>query len=308
MNRKVKAILFLPWLISQLPLRVLYMFSDLFYLILYYIIQYRKKLVKRQMSEAFPEWEEQELKKHMKAFYRTLCDYVVETIWMAKLKPEQIKRRVVFDGFEEIQREMEERCKQFGFFYLGHYGNWEWLASFAMSSWEGTDSAQIYHKLHNKPFNDFFFKLREQFGGKCIPMKETLRHILMQKRTERKMIVGFIGDQCPKYAASRHWTEFLNHKTAFHLGTEMIGRKVDALIAYVHVTRPKRGYYHCRLQTLTWDPQSEPMYSITDQYAQLIEQQIRENPELWLWTHNRWKRTYEEWLKLNTPHEKHHQA
>ena len=145
--------------------------------------------------------------------------------------------------------------------------------------------------------DDFFLRLRSQFGGVCIPMKETLRQVLTVRGEGRMEAIGFIADQSPKWEAMHHWTRFLNHDTSFFIGTEKIGKQVDACNYYVRVTRPCRGRYDCHIEPISTNPKEMPDFEITDRYAQLLEEQIREEPELWLWTHNRWKRTKEEWLK-----------
>ena len=187
--------------------------------------------------------------------------------------------------------------KKFGFFYIGHYGNWEWLASFPLWLPANYDFAQIYHPLRSKGMDRIFLRIREQYHGRCIPMKDTLRQILTAKRDGKSMIVGFIADQSPKWEAMHHWTTFLNHKTSFFIGTEKIGKKVDAALFYVDVERPSRGYYRLHAVPLTYDVRNTPDFECTDRYAALLEQAIRREPHLWLWTHNRWKRTYEEWVE-----------
>ena len=135
-------------------------------------------------------------------------------------------------------------------------------------------------------------------------MKQTMRQILEARQKGQAEIIGFIADQSPKWQATHHWTPFLRHQTAFFIGSERIARQVDAALYYVRVTRPRRGYYRAELVLITLNPQSPELdiqseYPATDRYTQLLEQQIREQPELWLWTHNRWKRTYEQWLERN---------
>ena len=291
-------ILFVPlWLLSLLPLRVLYWLSDGLWVIVYYAVRYRRSLVRQQLADSFPEKSEQELRDIERRFYRLFCDYIVETIKLMSLSHEEMKRRVTFEGFETLQQEVMLRGKTLALAYLGHYGNWEWLASFSLWTIDGVGAAQIYHPLRNKSADRFFLWLRGRFGGENIPMKETLRRLLTMNRDGERRVVGFIADQSPKWEATHHWTRFLNHDTAFFIGTEQIGRKTDALIFYVRVTRPRRGYYFCRVEPVSWNPREEPEYSITDRYARLLEEQIREHPELWLWTHKRWKRTKEEWEK-----------
>ena len=285
-------------LLSRLPLSVHYFFSDwLLYPIARYVIRYRRRIVRQQLADSFPERTERELRDIERRFYHFLCDIIVETIKLLTMPHQEVKRRVEFVGIDEMQETLHREGKHFGFFYLGHYGNWEWLASFPLwlsDEWQG---AQIYHPLYNATADRLFLQLREQFGGRCIPMKQTLRQILSAQRDGQRQIIGFIADQSPKWQAMHHWTPFLHHPTAFFTGTERIARQVDAALYYVHVTRPRRGYYRAELVPISLQPSDLAEFEATDRYVQLLEAQIQAQPHLWLWTHNRWKRTYERWLE-----------
>ena len=277
-------------------MRALYVLSDfLLYPIFYHLVRYRRRLVARQLADCFPERSARELKREERRFYHFLCDYMVETLALMTMSPQEMKRRVTFEGFEDVQHEMIRRGKTLAVAYLGHYGNWEWLASFSLWMVEGIGAAQVYHPLHSTRTDRFFLRLRARFGGESIPMRETMRRLLTMQDEGQRTAVGFIADQSPSWEAMHHWTRFLHHDTSFFVGAERIGRKTDALIIYVRVARPRRGYYRCRVETISWNPREEAEYAITNRYAQLLEQQIRQEPYLWLWTHNRWKRTKEEW-------------
>jgi len=279
-------------------MKVHYFLSDiLLFPILFHLVRYRRRLVTRQLEECFPEKSTEERREIEHRFYHFLCDYVVETLAMLTMSREEMRRRVTFEGYEALQYEMEHRGKTLALGYLGHYGNWEWLASFSLWTIEGMGAAQIYHPLHGSATDRFFLRLRARFGGESIPMKETLRRLLIMQREGQKTTVGFIADQSPKWQAMHHWTKFLNHDTSFFVGAERIGQKTDALVFYVRVTRPQRGYYRCSVEPISWSPREEEEYVITNRYASLLEEQIKECPELWLWTHNRWKRTKAEWEK-----------
>lgn len=285
-------------LLSHLPFCIHYAISDyLLFPLVYYVVRYRRRLVRRQLADCFPEKSEQERRQIARRFYHFFCDYIVETLKLQTLSHDELRRRVPFIGIEELQATLEREGKQFAFCYLGHYGNWEWMGSFPLwftAPWTG---GQIYHPLRNKSIDQFFINLREQFGGKCIPMKQTLRQILTDRREGKHVVIGFIADQSPKWEAVQYWTDFLNHKTAFFTGTERIARQVDAALCYLHVTRPKRGYYRAEVRMMTTNPNEMGEFEATNLYIALLEAQIREQPELWLWTHNRWKRTYEQWLE-----------
>lgn len=286
----------LLWLLSLLPMRVHYVLSDMvLYPVFYHLVRYRRRLVAHQLADCFPERSARELKCEERRFYHFLCDYMVETLALMTMSRSELKRRVTFEGFEELQNEMVRRGKTLALAYLGHYGNWEWLASFSLWSIEGVGAAQVYHPLHSRGTDRFFLRLRARFGGESVPMKDTLRRLLTMQHMGQRTVVGFIADQSPRWEAMHHWTRFLHHDTSFFIGAERIGQKTDALIFYVRVTRPRRGYYRCRVEPISWNPREEAEYAITNRYASLLEEQIRQEPYLWLWTHNRWKRTREEW-------------
>lgn len=298
MTNVIYYIVFAFWyVLSLLPLRVLYVLSDILYFPLYYIVRYRRRIVRKNLTTSFPEKDEHEISRIEKGFYHFFCDYVVETLKLFSMSEKQIKRRMTFSGVEDIAAQMEQEQKNFCFVYLGHYCNWEWIASLPYWMPSSVHCAQIYHPLYNKAFDNLFLRLRNQFGGECIPMKETLRRIIELKRDKQKTVIGFISDQAPKWNSIHHWADFLHQDTPVFTGTEKIGKQVDALIYYADVKRIRRGYYHCRFVPLTHDVKSIPDYGVTDMYVRHLEEMIKNAPSYWLWSHNRWKRTREEWIR-----------
>ncbi|MBQ7350527.1 MAG: lysophospholipid acyltransferase family protein [Bacteroides sp.] len=296
-------IVFTIWyLLSLLPLRLLYLLSDFTYFLLYYLIRYRRKVVRNNLTASFPEKNEKEIIQIEKKFYAWFCDYVVETLKEFSMSKEQMMKRMTFSGIDDIIAAMEKEDKNFCFVYLGHYGNWEWIASLAYWCPDTLLCGQIYHPLKNKAFDRLFLRVREQFGGVCIPMKETLRKIIEMRRSKQKAIIGFISDQAPKWNSIHHWCDFFHRETPVFIGTEKIGKQVDALIYYADVTRPKRGYYHCSFKPMTHQPKQVPDYELTDQFTHLLEEMITAAPFYWLWTHKRWKRTKEEWIRRQKEH------
>jgi len=292
------------YLLSLLPLWLLYFVSDLLFLPTYYLARYRRKIVRRNLTGSFPEKDLKEIVRIEKRFYHFFCDYIVETIKLFSMSEEQMKRRMVFKGVDHIVNAMEKEDKNFCFVYLGHYCNWEWIASLPYWCPDDVKCGQIYHPLYNKAFDRLFLRLRNQFGGECIAMKETLRRIIEMKRAKQKCIIGFISDQAPKWNSIHHWCDFLHRETPVFIGTERIGKQVDALIYYADVKHTRRGYYLCEFKPLTHRPKEVPDYELTDQFTHLLEEMIKERPDFWLWSHKRWKRTKEEWIRRQQEEEK----
>lgn len=285
---------FLLYLLSLLPMRLLYLLSDCLFFPLFHIVKYRRKVVEKQLDECFPEKSMQERRAIERQFYHFFCDYLVEVIKLFSISKKEMMLRMKFVGIEQVREELKD--KKFCFLYLGHYCNWEYIAS--LSYWlPEIHCGQIYHRIYNQAFDELFLKLRGQFGGESILMKDTLRRILTLRNQEKKVMIGFIADQLPKWENMHHWTTFLNHDTSFFIGAERIAKQVDAALYYVDVERVKRGYYQVRFRLMTLHPKEFPDYELTDQYARLLEESICRQPAYWLWTHKRWKRTKEEWLK-----------
>ena len=280
---------FLLYLLSLLPMRLLYLLSDCLFFPLFHIVKYRRKVVEKQLDECFPEKSMQERRAIERQFYHFFCDYLVEVIKLFSISKKEMMRRMKFVGIEQVREELKD--KKFCFLYLGHYCNWEYIAS--LSYWlPEIHCGQIYHRIYNQAFDELFLK-----GGESILMKDTLRRILTLRNQEKKVMIGFIADQLPKWENMHHWTTFLNHDTSFFIGAERIAKQVDAALYYVDVERVKRGYYQVRFRLMTLHPKEFPDYELTDQYARLLEESICRQPAYWLWTHKRWKRTKEEWLK-----------
>ena len=280
------------YVFSLLPLRVHYVISDLLFWLLYAVIGYRRKVVYSNISASFPEKSEEELRKIERGFYHFFCDYMVESVKLMTITPENLKKRMVFKGTEIVDEIVEsgQSCA----LYLGHLCNWEWVSSLPLWLSPKVHCGQIYHPLENKDFDRLFLRSRQRMGAECIAMADTLRKILEYRKAGQPIIVGYISDQVPFWTSIHHWVNFLNHDTPVLTGTERIVRKVNHAVLFLDIHRVRRGYYEAEIKLITREPQKMGEYEITDTYFKMLEQSIRKAPEFWLWSHNRWKRTREE--------------
>lgn len=293
-NMNVRKILYFPLYIclklhALMPLNVLYILADILFFPLYYIIRYRRKLIRENLSASFPEKSKSEIVSLEKKFYRHFCDYIVETIKLMHISDEEMKRRMVFTNAEMVQEFLDNG--QSCIMLLGHYGNWEWIPS--VSLWLPKHKyilSQIYRPLKNKWFDDFFLQLRSRFGTISIAKQDTLRTILSFRASGKPSITGFIADQTPSPANIHFRTTFLGRKdTAILTGAEKIARKTGFVVVYLDVECPKRGYYTATYKLISDTPQNTKEFEITTKYAKEMEKTILRAPQYWLWTHNRWK-------------------
>lgn len=280
------------WLFSLLPMWVHYLISDGIYLIVYHLVGYRKKLVRKNLSDSFPEKSDAEIIRIEKDFYRWFCDYFVETIKLLTISRRELRRRMVFKG-AELVNELTENGQSCAV-YLGHYCNWEWITSLPLWVNPKVQCGQIYHVLENPEFDKLFLKLRQRMGAVCIPMAETLRKLVEYKQQRQLVVIGYISDQVPFWNNIHHWCPFLNHDTPVLTGTERLARSAGHAVFYIDVERPKRGYYVAKFKLIARNPKQTEDYQLTDTYFTMLEASIRRAPQFWLWTHNRWKRTHEE--------------
>jgi len=290
MNRFLYALIYLPaYLMALLPFRILFIISDFIYYILYYIIRYRKKLVRKNLNNAFPEKTPSEILKIEKDFYRHFCDYFVETIKMLHISDSQMKEHLQFKDMEPLQRLIDKR--QNVVVYLGHYGNWEWVTSIGLHllTDERTIFAQIYRPLKNKAADLFFLNLRKRFHSIGFTKHSVYRDIIKLRQTNTNWVLGCMSDQKPSGNQIPHWMPFLNQDTPVLTGTEKIARHTGAAVCYLDITCLKRGYYQGNMLVVTENPTELSEFEITEKYIQLLEQTIQRNPSAYLWTHNRWK-------------------
>ena len=275
------------WLLSLLPLRVLYLFADICYVLLYYVVRYRRKVVMMNLRNSFPEKTEAELGKIAKGFYHHLCDFLVESYRMWHMSAEEIKRRCVFNNNEVVQHYLNEGRSLI--VVLGHYGNWEWMASYSLWMSDDVDFFTLYKPLHNSVFDKMMHQIRSRFGAIPVPKNDVLREIVNNRRKGRLFFAAFIGDQTPNVANLNFWMEFLHQDTPVLIGTEKIARKFNLPVISLRMRKVKRGYYEVDVMDLCGEPGTLEPGELTRRHTKMLERYIQEKPELWLWSHRRWK-------------------
>lgn len=275
------------WIYSWLPLGVLYVFSDVYYYLIYYLIRYRRRVVRENLQHAFPVKSLPEIILIEKKYYRHLCDFFVEMYRMWHMSEKEIRKRCTFVNPQVIQQYFDRGKSVIG--VLGHYGNWEWMSSYSLWMPADIDFFTLYKPLHNPAADQAMIHIRSRFGAKPVPKNDILRQIVENRRKGRLFLAGFIGDQTPNAANLNFWMEFLNQDTPVLIGTEKIARKFDLAVISLRMRKVKRGYYEVEFMDVCGEPKTLEPGELTRLHTRLLEKYIRETPELWLWSHKRWK-------------------
>lgn len=278
--------------LSRLPLRVHYALADYFvYPLMYYVVRYRRKIVAMNLRNSFPDLTETERKQIERDFYHQFCDTIVEIVYGYSMPEAEMKQRVVFENAEETSRLI--KAAGGGVFMLAHLGNWEWYASVQQWLDPAIMEMNVYRRLKNPAMDRLMLAIRAKRGGVCVEKQRILREIISYRAQHKIASIALICDQKPRPEVTRTWVPFLHQETGFLDGGEIIGKKFNYPVFYAHLERIKRGYYKARVEVLTTDPQNTADGEITTAYARALEQNILEQPHLWLWTHNRFK-----WCKV----------
>ncbi|MEO8886943.1 MAG: lysophospholipid acyltransferase family protein [Mucilaginibacter sp.] len=274
--------IFFLYLISLLPFWILYLIADFLFVVLYYLVGYRRKVTQENLRNAFPEKTQKEREHIEKEYYKYLADLIVETVKMISISKAEMQRRVVPTNPEIIQHYFD-RGKSISA-VAGHYCNWEWAGSeFSIAN----PLFIIYKPLNNKLFDEFFKKVRAKFGGVPISMKQTLRTMLQHKN--ELTVTVFAGDQTPVREDTNYFTDFLNQPTAVFLGIEKIAKMIDSVVIFYDMRRVKRGYYTYTIVPLTENAKETAPHEITNAHVKYLESMINREPQYWLWSHRRWK-------------------
>lgn len=276
-------------LFAMQPLWLLYFYSDIFYVITYYLIGYRKKVVKRNISKSFPQMTDNEIINIEKKFYHHFCDLIFEIIKAFSISKKQILKRMVFKNHNLLEQKYNEGKSIM--LISGHYNNWEWNVAYGyLTSFSGIFS---YRPLQSKSFDRLMVELRTKSGTSAVPEQLIYKTILSKVAQNEKMIIWLLADQRPPKGQG-YWTKFMGQDASFYLGIEKIAKKINADVVFLNIEKVKRGYYEAEFIPIISNASQSADYEIMNAFIKQLEHQITCKPEFYLWSHNRWKYKKEE--------------
>lgn len=274
------------WVVSKMPFPLFYFFSDCVCFVVYHIVRYRRATVRNNLELVFPDKAEKERQRIEKKFYRHMCDMFLEMIKSISISETALKKRFVYTNAEEINR-IQQSGKSIILLY-GHYASYEW--SNALQLYDiGYEAFGIYKKLKNHFFDKLAHKIRGRFHAKLIPTFKATSQIAKNEHKNIRGIYAFIADQSPKWNKASYWTKFMGITCPAFIGGEVIAKRLDMAVMYLHVEKVRRGHYQATLKTLAVETHLWDDFSITETFLRELEKQIYAHPEYYLWTHKRWK-------------------
>lgn len=282
------------WIFSRLPMRILYLFSDFFFLILHYIIGYRKKIVVSNIKTAFPSKSDAEIKKMSKKFSRHFVDLIFESIKSFSISKKEIDKRYKYLNPTLINN----YAKQGRSIVLigAHQANWEWV--FGMPQHLNINCYGAYTKIQNPYFEKIIKNSRKKYGFDGVITKLFNRSIKERQEKGIQSLYILLSDQSPQLHRAKYWTNFLNEKVPVHTGAEILAKKYDLVVINMNTTKIKRGYFETEFELITDTAKDFDNFEITDKFLEITERNIKAQPEFYLWSHKRFKHKekYNEWL------------
>ena len=273
------------FLFSKLPLWFLYGISNLIYYLVYYILGYRKKTVRKNLALCFPEKTAKERLEIEKNSFKHFVDIFIEMLKGFGIAQKEIDKRYKYMN-PEIFRDLEASGKSV--ILLGaHHGNWEWL--FNINHHTSIKCYGAFKKLENKYFNTYVRENRGRFGSVFIPTQDTIPQVLTNYKNNVQSMYGLLSDQSPQVSKTHYWAPFFGHVVPIHTGAEMLAKRFQFNVIYMHIEMPKRGHYEITFEKMTAPENTTSEYPLTDIYLKKLEKDISDNPDIYFWTHNRFK-------------------
>jgi KDO2-lipid IV(A) lauroyltransferase len=270
------------YLVASLPFSALYRLSDVLYLLIR-LSGYRREVVKDNLRNSFPNKTDAEINGLADAYFRYLCDLILETLKTMTMTEKEARERCIFHGSEIVSALYEK--KQSFIIAMGHIGNWEWAGpSFTLNNKH--QLVVIYRPLSNPYFEKMMVGMRTKWGTMITPVALTLRDMV----SKRKSITAtaLIADQSA-FGDQGYWTTFLNQDTSVFTGPEKLSTKFNYPIVFLYIRRRKRGYYDIYAELLVEEPSKTSVNEISEKFIRRVEQEIEVDPVIWLWSHRRWK-------------------
>ena len=274
----------LLWVISILPFRLFYLFSDFVFFMVYHVVGYRKKVVYDNLKLVFPTKTDRELKQIRKDFFKHFCDMFLETVRTMSLSEKDAGKHFKVHNID-VLLDLEKSTSVL--LLCSHYGNWEWIIS--INNHLASNGYAVYQKVGNLYFDRMIKRIRGRWNTTPITQKETVKTIMLNEQQNKRAVYGMVSDQSPMAHRAQYWTEFMGVKAPIFIGAESLARKLDLAVVFLKVSKVKRGYYEAECIPITLSGGATAEHEITDRFLELTEQQILEQPEYYLWTHRRWK-------------------
>lgn len=283
-------IIYVPlYLISLLPMRVLHFISDMLYGLLYYIVGYRKKIVRDNLRIAFPEKSDAEITRIMKNFYHNFVDTFIETLKLLSCGKNFLRKHVTIrnmDILEDLHRKGRKVQA-----HLGHNFNWE-LGNAGVAAFNPFKFVGVYMPIANKAVDKLFYRMRSKHGTNLVSATN-MKNDMYQYRNDQYML-GLIADQVPGSAKNAYWLNFFGRPTPFIKGPERGARIGNISVVFVRLYKTKRGHYVVEFSLASENPAELPEGELTRRYAIFLEEVLRKDPDMWLWSHRRWKREWKD--------------
>lgn len=263
-----------------------YIFGTPAYLIIRYVVRYRRKVIMTNLRNSFPERSERELRHICGRYYRNLTEQIINIISQSGISDDELRRRIRFNNVEQVMREVGQRN---AIFMTAHYGSWEAGSTISLTARDHTFVA-AYHKIEDPVFDELMKRIRQHTNVKLVTMKRMIKYFIDHK-DQRPIIMGLISDQNPTFRLNFHWYRFLNQWTVFHNGAELLARKYALPVYYFCPRRIRRGEYEGELKCIYDGYEQVEEHAITERYVRMLEKDIISDPEMWIWSHRRWKFT-----------------
>jgi KDO2-lipid IV(A) lauroyltransferase len=273
------------WLISILPFRIFYWFSDCVYFLVYHVIGYRKKVVRENLALTLPHLSAVERKEIEKKFYQHMCDMFLEMIKTMSITPEEMERRFTITNMD-LFHEYENKGKSV-VLVASHYASWEWLLT--LNKRMLFNGVGVYKKIANPYFDKLVRKIRGKYDAELVETKKAIPLMAQNQRDGILSLYGLASDQSPKLDRIFHSMKFMGIEVPVHTGAEMLAKKYDLSVIFIKVKKVGRGYYEATIVPIADNPKEYENFEVTEKYLREVEKQILEAPEYYLWTHKRWK-------------------
>lgn len=273
------------FVVSRLPFPLFYLLSDFIYFLLYRVFGYRKAVVRSNLKHAFPELKEAEYRIIEKKFYRHLCDLFLEIIKSMGMSKDQMLKRFKVKNIEVLTQ--FEKQNRSAFLLCGHYASWEWMMSLGYHM--NHLGYGIYRPIKNPYFDNLIKEIRSRHDAYMIPQKTAAELIRQKEKKNERGVYGFASDQSPRPTPKSYWRPFMGINVPVYTGAERLARELNIPLVFGKIQRVKRGYYELEFKLITDQPKTTAVNEITDIYTEWLEEQIKEDPTQYFWTHKRFK-------------------
>jgi Kdo2-lipid IVA lauroyltransferase/acyltransferase len=273
-------------LIRSMPYSIALSIGRYLGLVAWLVDPFHRKVAQIQMRHALGEAYRPDIVRKVFMFHG---DILVDAIQYAYMDVEEVRRRVIVEGKENLNEGLASSKGLMGI--TGHIGNWEILTH--MNRVLGIEFCVMADVRKDPRLESLVDGIRKRSGAIILPPKG--KALMLIKELKKGHTIAIVADQRGK-RSDNLYCNFFGLPAPTNPAPAFLALKSDALIMPVYAVKENGRYRVCFSkirEASSFGDGKEGIANLSQFMQSWLETVVRKHPDQWFWLHCRWTRRSE---------------